>query len=63
MEIKQAIEIIKHYGSMRGMEHDILATLEHMDKCLYLLSHEELQAFQKFVAVGREFFSPVEMEV
>lgn len=59
MEIKQAIEIIKEYGSIRGM-NDILATLEHMDEYYVTLSPEQLTAFTKFVTVGKKFFSPVE---
>lgn len=58
MEIKQAIDIIKDYGTVRGME-DILATLEHMDKYFVTLSPEQLMAFTKFVTVGREFFKEV----
>lgn len=59
MDIKQAISIIQEYGSIRGIDSDILATLEHMDKYFVTLSPEQLMAFTKFVTVGREFFQEV----
>lgn len=58
MEIAKAIEIIKEYGSVRGID-DILATLEHMDEYFPTLCPEQLMAFTKFVTVGREFFKEI----
>jgi hypothetical protein len=61
MDIKQAIDTIKEYGNTRGIE-DTLTVLKYMDDHFFLLSTEERQAFNKFVSVGKEFFSPVQEE-
>ena len=61
MQIEQAILIIRQYQDQWGIK-GLLETLEEMNLCFDDLNHQEATAFRTFMAMGREFFAPVEKE-
>ena len=61
MQIEQAILIIRQYQDQWGIK-GLLETLEEMNLCFDDLNHQEAMAFRTFMALGREFFAPVEKE-
>jgi len=61
MQIEQSILIIRQYQDQWGI-NGLLETLEEMQMCYDDLNHQEALAFRTFMAMGREFFTPVEKE-
>jgi len=61
MQIDQSILIIRQYQDQWGI-NGLLETLEEMQMCYDDLNHQEALAFRTFMAMGREFFAPVEKE-
>jgi hypothetical protein len=61
MQIEQSILIIRQYQDQWGI-NGLLETLEEMHLCYDDLNHQEALAFRTFMAMGREFFAPVEKE-
>ena len=62
MQIEQAIQIIRQYQDQWGI-NGLLETLEEMQMCYDDLNHQEALAFRTFMAMGCEFFAPVEKEI
>jgi hypothetical protein len=54
--------IIRQYQDQWGIK-GLLETLEEMQMCYDDLNHQEALAFRTFMAMGREFFAPVEKEI
>ena len=61
MQIEQSVLIIRQYQDQCGIK-GLLETLEEMQMCYDDLNHQEALAFRTFMAMGREFFAPVEKE-
>jgi hypothetical protein len=61
MQIEQSVLIIRQYQDQWGI-NGLLETLEEMQMCYDDLNHQEAMAFRTFMAMGREFFAPVEKE-
>jgi hypothetical protein len=61
MQIDQSVLIIRQYQDQWGI-NGLLETLEEMQMCYDDLNHQEALAFRTFMAMGREFFAPVEKE-
>jgi len=62
MQIEQAILIIRQYQDQWGIK-GLLETLEEMNLCFDDLNSQEAMAFRTFMAMGREFFAPIEETV
>ena len=62
MQIEQSVLIIRQYQDQWGVK-GLLETLEEMQMCYDDLNHQEALAFRTFMAMGREFFAPVEKEI
>ena len=61
MQIEQSVLIIRQYQDQWGI-NGLLETLEEMQMCYDDLNDQEALAFRTFMAMGREFFAPVEKE-
>ena len=61
MQIEESILIIRQYQDQWSVK-GLLETLEEMQMCYDDLSYQEALAFRTFMAMGREFFAPVEKE-
>ena len=61
MQIEQSVLIIRQYQDQWGI-NGLLETLEEMQMCYDDLNDQEAMAFRTFMAMGREFFAPVEKE-
>ncbi len=61
MQIEQSVLIIRQYQDQWGI-NGLLETLEEMQMCYDDLNQQEALAFRTFMAMGREFFAPVEKE-
>jgi len=61
MQIEQSVLIIRQYQDQWGI-NGLLESLEEMQMCYDDLNHQEALAFRTFMAMGREFFAPVEKE-